>query len=207
MPFALIWSRSRRAFFPAICMMCGGLILLSLPGCMTAAVTAGTSAGVAAAEERSISDNATDQRIRLEISNLWFKKSVEIFRKLDLTVNEGKVLITGKVQKLEDKMTAVQLAWDVPGVRQVIDEIQVGSSSGVSGYAKDSWIVLSLRTSMIADKQIVSINYTIDSVDGKVYLMGIAQNNEERQRLINLARNVSGVRDVVSYVRLRTEGR
>jgi osmotically-inducible protein OsmY len=180
------------------------IAMLSLSGCGVA-VGAGAAVGVAAAKEGGLQNSLTDESIRLRISDLWFRRSIDIFRKLDLTVNQGRVLITGVVQRPEDRVEAVRLAWQAQGVKQVINEIQVGNSGGISVFASDKWISAQLRTAMIRHSQVQSINYSIDTVKGIVYLMGVAQNQAELNRVIRLARQIKGVKEVVSYVKLAGE--
>ena len=90
-------------------------------------------------------------------------------------------------------------------MREVINEINVDKSSGISGYATDAWITGQLKSKLLLDKYIQSINYTVETVNGTVYLMGVAQDQKELDRVVNHARTVGRVRNVVSYVRLRGE--
>ncbi len=162
----------------------------------------GAALGVAASQEGGLSMAARDARIQAEINDLWFRHDVEMFRKLDLTVNEGRVLITGVVQKPEQRVDAVRLAWQPRGVKSVINEIKVADSPGLSGFAKDAWISTRVRAALLFDKEVESINYSIDTVQGTVYLMGFAQNQAELSRVIEITRTIEGVKRVVSYVKL-----
>ncbi|MEM7651079.1 MAG: BON domain-containing protein, partial [Pseudomonadota bacterium] len=161
----------------------------------------GASAGIAAVQEGGISRAASDARIQLEINELWFSYDVDTFTKLDMTVNQGRVLITGVVQNPEHRVEAVRLAWQPEGVQQVINEIRVADGEGLVGFAKDTWITTRLRTALTFDRSILSINYSIDTVQGTVYLMGFAQSREELNRVIEKARTINGVNGVVSYVK------
>lgn len=179
------------------------LCVLFLPGCSTLGIATGVgaSAGIAAAQEGGISRAVDDARIQLEINDLWFRYDVETFRKLDLTINQGRVLITGVVQDPEKRVEAVRLAWQPRGVEQVINEIQVADSDGIFGFAKDTWITGRIRAALTLDRNVNSINYSIDTVKGTVYLMGFAQNREELNRVIETARTINSVNGVVSYVK------
>ncbi|MCC6597259.1 MAG: BON domain-containing protein [Alphaproteobacteria bacterium] len=178
-------------------------LVLVLPACAPVGVAAGVGAtmGVAAAQEGGLSRAATDARIQVEINDLWFRSNVDMFSKLDLTINEGRVLITGVVQNPEHRVEAVRLAWQPKGVKQVINEIRVANSEGITGYAKDTWISARLRTALIFDKKVQSINYSIDTVQGTVYLMGYAQDKLELNLVLEKARTINGVKNVVSYVK------
>jgi osmotically-inducible protein OsmY len=183
------------------------LLMMCLPfvlnGCaLGAAAGLGASAGVAAAQEGGLSRAAKDTRIQAEINRLWFEYNVDMFTKLDLTVNQGRVLITGIVQNPEDRVEAVRLAWKPKGVKQVINEIRVSKGEGFTGYARDTWISTRLRTALTLERNVQSINYTIDTVQGTVYLMGFAQSQRELNRVLEIARTVPDVKQVVSYVKL-----
>ena len=185
------------------------LLLLSavliLPSCAGAGIAAGlgATAGVASAQEGGISAAVTDAKIQLDINDLWFRYDVETFRKLNITVDQGRVLLTGVVQNPENRVEAVRLAWQPKGVKQVINEIRVAEGDGITGFARDKWISTRLRTAMTFDMSIQSINYSIDTVSGIVYLMGHAQNQQELNKVMQLARTIPDVKQVVSYVKLR----
>jgi osmotically-inducible protein OsmY len=187
----------------------GLLLLLALPallpGCVGMVVGAGATVGVAAAEERGISGAATDIAIQTDINEKWIHESLQLEQDVSLTVHEGRVLLTGTVATPEMRLKAVQLAWDVNGVREVIDEIKVGEGGGIGAYARDVLISNELRTKLLFDRNIQSINYSVETVGGILYLMGVAQNQAELDRVTNYARNISYVQRVVSYVRLKQE--
>ena len=165
------------------------------------AAGAGATIGSAAAREGGVSGAASDVRIKALVSDKWFRYNLDTFAKLNLTVDEGRVLITGVVQNPEDRVEAVRLAWQVDGVTQVINEIRVADSDGVQGYVRDTWITTRLRTALTFDSEVQSINYTIDTVQGTVYLMGVAQSRAELDRVLAVARTIPHVKQVISYVK------
>ena len=163
---------------------------------------AGATAGVSATREGGISTAYSDAKIQIAINDLWFQYSVDAFRKLDLTVNQGRVLITGVVQDPEQRVEAVRLAWQPGGVKQVINEIRIDEGGGIGRYARDVWITTRIRSTITLDKNVKSINYSVDTVQGIVYLMGVAQNHEELNRVEEVARTTPDVRQVISYVKI-----
>jgi len=172
---------------------------------VTMAVGAGASIGTSAAEERGMEGAVDDLKIRTQISQLWFDHNYQMFQDLTLTVTEGRVLVTGSVKKPESHVDAIRLAWQAAGVRQVIDEVQVTDQSGISDYAKDAYIANNLRGRLMFDKGVKNINYTVEVVNGVVYVMGIAQDNDELDRVIAHARDISNVKRVVSHVVLKDD--
>lgn len=190
-------------FVPVTALCVSVVAALLATSCTPIGVAAGAGAalGIASAKEGGISASATDLKIKTMISEKWFSYKVDTFTKLNLTVDQGRVLITGTVQNPDDRVEAVRLAWQVNGVKQVINEIRVASSEGLQGAVKDGWITTRLRTAMTFDRDIQSINYSIDTVNGTVYLMGVTNGQEELDRVVKLARTIPGVKQVISYVK------
>jgi osmotically-inducible protein OsmY len=176
-------------------------------GCTGALIGAGATAGVTIAQERSVGDAIDDATIHVDIGRRLFEKHESLFRRVGIEVVEGRVLLTGTVPKPENRIDAVRIAWTVDGVREVINEIEVTDKTGVIDYAKDVWITTQLRTKMLTDTQVSDINYNIETVNGVIYLMGIAQGQNELDRVTNYAREISGVRQVKSHVRLKDDPR
>lgn len=175
-----------------------------LAGCtpIGVGVAAGSTAGVAAAREGGLKGGLEDARISAKINDLWFRHDFQMFSKLNLTVDQGRVLITGVVQKPEHRVEAVRLAWQAEGVKQVINEVKVAGSEGITGWGRDKWITGRLRAAILFDKDIQGVNYSIDTVQSVVYLMGVAQNQAELDKVTVHARQVPYVKQVVSYVKL-----
>jgi osmotically-inducible protein OsmY len=191
-----------------LCAVAASILLAGLTtACepVTMAMGAGASVGVAAAEERGVEGAVDDIKIRAQINDLWFRQDVQLYQDVGLTVNEGRVMLTGAVKKPETRIDAVRLSWQAAGVRQVIDEIQVTDQSGLSDYAKDAWIANNLRGRLMFDKGVKNVNYTVDVVNQVVYVMGIAQDNDELDRVIAHARDISNVKRVVSHVVLKSD--
>ncbi|HYD17864.1 MAG TPA: BON domain-containing protein [Patescibacteria group bacterium] len=189
----------------------GLLAAIALPvllnGCtpLALATGAGATVGVAAAQEGGVKGAATDASIRLTLTDLWLKKDPNLYRRLSMTVKEGRVLITGHVPDPDQRVDAVRLAWQADGVKQVINEIVVDEDVGAGDYVKDSWITSDIKARLMFDKYVQSINYSIETVAGVVYIMGVAQDQRELDRVLDYARNTKYVKSVTSYVRMRGE--
>jgi osmotically-inducible protein OsmY len=194
---------TRTMLVPVLLMLAAG----ALQGCVAAAVGAGATAGVAATEERGIKGAVSDTGIRAEINHYWLQKDEKLFINCNLQVQEGRVLVTGAVKDPDTRAEAIQLAWKAKGVREVINEVEVTNEGGVGAYARDTAIVTELRSKLLFAKDIQSVNYSIESVNGVVYMLGVAQNQTELDKAINIARNVNYVRRVVSHVLLKDDPR
>ncbi|MEI6729902.1 MAG: BON domain-containing protein [Pseudomonadota bacterium] len=188
------------------------LVLLAiaglLQGCVTTAISGVSTVGVVASQERSAGNAVDDVGIRLALNNLYINKDVkDLYRNVGIRVSEGRVLLTGAVDKPESKVEAVRIAWTVKGVKEVINEIQVDDKSGVLDYVRDAWISTQIRTRMLLEKNLRSVNYNVETVNGVVYLMGIAQNQEELDKAKYLAGTTSYVNKVVSHVIMKDDPR
>ncbi len=176
-----------------------------LQGCTVggAAVGAGASAGVAAYQERGLTAAVKDLKITAQIIDAMYRKNNTLNLIIGVEAYEGRVLLTGTVKDPKDRADAVRLAWTVAGVRDVLNEIQVNPDSGVVDLAKDTWITAQLQYTLTFDKEVLAINYVVETVNGVVYLIGIAQDRRELDRVKAHAANISYVRRVVSHVRIK----
>jgi len=172
------------------------------PGCAPVVIGGAATAGVAASEHRGLKGFATDTQIQAEINHLWFQHSMDLHRRIDLRVNDGRVLLTGRAADPQMRLDAVRLTWQAKGVQEVINEIQVDNESTLLDSARDTWITTQLRTRLTFDSRIHSQNYSIDTVNGVVYLMGLAVSQDELTRAVDHARSLPNVQRVVNYVRV-----
>jgi osmotically-inducible protein OsmY len=184
--------------------------LLTLPialgGCPVAIVgglAAAGGAGYAANQERGVGGAVGDFTIKTNIQNAWLQANPKLEGNPTVTVYEGRVLLTGIAPTPDMKARAQQLASGVKGVRAVYNEIEVAPSESVWSSTKDAWITSQVRSGLIFNSQIRSDNYTVETVDRSVYLIGSARSQVELDAATNVARYVSGVKRVVSYVEIR----
>lgn len=182
-----------------------GLVsLLALPGCVAAVAGAGATGAVMAAQDRGFEQGIDDNEIAFEINRKLAGKDAALFKRVSTQISHGRVVLIGTVAKPEDRLVAIGIARDVGGVKQVIDELQVGTPPSFSESAGDTLITTKLRAAITGDGDISSINYSIDTLRGTVYLMGVAQDRSEHDRVVAHARAVSGVRNVISNVEVKS---
>ena len=180
---------------------------LCLSGCAGLLIGVAATAGLEIAKDRSVGDAVDDLTIRVELNHLFFKANYELFQEVSFSVIEGRVLLKGSVPTPEDRIRALRLAWQASGVREVINEIQVNDESGFLDYARDTWISAQLKGKLLLDTDVLSINYSIETVNGTVYLIGIAQDDAELARVNAHARSIEDVKRVVSHVVLKDDPR
>jgi osmotically-inducible protein OsmY len=169
------------------------------------AATGGSVGGRMAMQDRGFATGLEDNAVALGINQAWLAADPAIFRLIDTSVHEGRVLLTGRVRYPETRVEAVRLAWTVKGVKELINEIEVSDRRGLMDGPMDAWISARLRVALVFDAEVNAVNYAIDVVNGTVFVMGIARDQAELDRVLALARATGGVRAVVAHVRLRSE--
>lgn len=177
-------------------------LLLPLTGCAVA-VGAGAGVGVTAVSERGIKGRAIDLKIKAFILKEFLVTEIKSLAIIDIQVFEGRVLLTGTTTDTKLADQAVALSWKASGVTEVINEVQLNKSGTAANYAKDTWITTQLTAKLTLDSNILSVNYAIETVNGVVYLIGIAQDKQELNRVIAHAGNIEFVRQVVNHVRIK----
>jgi osmotically-inducible protein OsmY len=181
------------------------LLVPMLPGCVWFAA-GGAAAGVSVVrQERTIGNAIDDVRIKTELDAKFASDAPNLFLRVSTTVVEGRILLAGRVKTPEDRLMASRIAWSIEGVRKVDNDMQVTDSSGWLDAPTDFIIKTQLAVALLSDGSIKDVNYTTDVVHGVVYVMGVGQNQAEVDRVVEHARNLSGVRRVESYVLLKDD--
>ncbi|MDX1574784.1 MAG: BON domain-containing protein [Kiloniellales bacterium] len=183
----------------------GGAAMLAACSPTTAAVGAGATVGATAVQDRGVSGAASDTWIRAEINQALLAHSGELYLDVHLQVQNGRVLLSGTVPTPEARVEAVRIAWLPDGVREVINEMEVSEDGSFADYARDRWIEARLRAKLLGDKDVNSLNVSIESVNQSVYLIGVVHSEDELARVVGHAKNVPYVRRVVSYLTLKPD--
>jgi osmotically-inducible protein OsmY len=180
---------------------------LALGGCIGALVVGGLGAaaggGYAAGQERGVTGSVDDFTVKTDIEKGLMTAELQLRGDITTTVYDGRVLLTGHVPSQDIKVAAEQVAGKTHDVRAVYNEIEVAPTAGMFNSANDAWITAQLRSQLVLETDVRSVNYTIDTTNGSVYLIGSARSQAELDRATQVARYVPGVRRVVSYVEIR----
>jgi osmotically-inducible protein OsmY len=189
----------------ALWLMTGLGLSLSLCGCPVAIVgglAAAGGAGYAADQERGVNGTASDFTTKNNIETAWAQAGPGLPPDFTATVYEGRALLTGDAPTPQIKAQAADIAGRAPGVRAVYNEIEVAPDESPWDSAKDAWITTRVRSDLVFSN-IRSVNYLVETADHSVYLIGSARSQAELDHATGLAREVPGVRRVVSYVEIR----
>ena len=178
-------------------------LLLIITGCVGTSSTGVFGTGVTIAlDPRTVGTQIDDSIMQKNLSAKLINMNTNYILSVKTKVLDGRIFITGKVDTVEEKLKITKLGWEIKGARSVKNDLQIKDKFNLRQTAKDILITSQLRAAMIANKKIVSVNYNIDTYKKKIYLYGIAQNEEERAEIINEAKNILDVEDVIASILL-----
>ena len=180
------------------------LIIASLIiiGCSPANIlVSGAGTGMVVAEgDRSLGTVVDDATIKVNIAAKFIGSPDNLFVDINTTILEGRVLLTGLVDNQEIRIDAVRRVWEVDGVNEVVNEIQIGNRSSLKEYAQDLWITTQVKGLAAKTLGLRSIAYNFETIQGKVYIAGITSRPKQLEELIEAAKTVKGVVEIVNYV-------
>ena len=179
--------------------------LINIYGCSPAGVIAsgGASTMVIAEGDRTVGTIIDDTTVKVQIAQKFISSDNNLFLNVEAAVLEGRVLLTGIVDKQESRIEAVRRVWEVAGVKEVINEIEVGNKTSLKEYSQDLWITTQIKGVAAKKLGLRSISYNFETIKGKVYVTGITSKKNQLNLLIESINNIKGVKEIVNYVILK----
>ena len=178
-------------------------LIFLLSGCVGTSSQGVFGTGVSIAlDPRSVGTQIDDNIMQKNLVARMVKKDKKYLINVNTKVLDGRIFITGKVDTVEEKLKITKLGWEIKGARSVKNDLQIKEKFKFQRAAKDILITSQLRAAIITNKKIKSVNYNIDTYKKKIYVYGIAQDEEERSEVINEAKQILDVEDVISSILL-----
>jgi len=162
-----------------------------------------TSTMVIAEGDRTLGTVVDDTTIKINISAKFLKSSNNLFIDIGSNVIEGRVLLTGLVETQEIRIDAVRIVWEVEGVKEVVNEIIVGSNTTIKEYANDLWINTQAKALAAKTVGLRSLSYNFETIKGRVYIAGITSRPEQLDDIIKVTKTIKGVKEIINYVILK----
>ena len=178
------------------------LLILLNQGCSPTGIlaTSGSSALVVAEGERSMGTVFDDATIKVNIAAKFLNAGNNLFVNINTSVLEGRVLLTGLVDNQEIRIDAVRLVWEVEGVQEIINEIEIGNRSTIKDYASDLWINTQARAVAAKTVGLKAITFNFETIQGKIYIAGISTRSDLLDEMVSALKNIKGVTEIVNYV-------
>ena len=180
--------------------------ILILSGCVGVSSSGIFGTGVSVAlDPRSVGTQIDDSIMQKNLSARIILSDKKYLMSINSKVLDGRIFLTGKVDNPEEKLKLTKMAWETDGVRSVRNDIKVKEEFNFKQSAKDILITSQLRTAMILNKNIKATNYQIDTYKKKIYVYGIAMTSDEKKEIIEEAKQILDVKDVIASILLVDE--
>ena len=180
-------------------------LLILIQSCTPLIGAAGIASLSSASKEKGLGAGISDTIISTKISNKIFKYNPDLIKDTRVFVNNGSVLLTGKVKNPENKIELTKIIWKIKGVREVNNEVQIIDVSSIKNIARDIASLSEIRARILTNKKINSLNFSIDVVNDIAYLSGIAENDEEMKLVKDNAASARFIKTVFNFIILNTD--
>ena len=120
--------------------------------------------------------------------------------KLSVKVLDGSIFLRGQVDEAEEKLKITKIAWETKGARSVKNNIRIKQKFSFKNTAKDVLITYQLKTALILNKNVKAANFNINTINRKIYVFGIAYNENEKKEIIQEAKQIVDVKAIVTSI-------
>ena len=195
------YKRLTKSFFSFLVF----IIILANYSCSPVGVVAsgGATTMVVAEGDRSLGTVVDDATIKINIAAKFLNSGNNLFVEINTNVLEGRVLLTGLIDNQEARIEAVRLVWEVEGVNEVVNEIQIGNRSNIKDYANDLWINTQAKGVAAKTIGLRAVSYNFETIQGKIYVAGITSKPEQIESLVEALKTIKGVDEIINYVIIR----
>ena len=150
---------------------------------------------------RIVDDNVIEKKFLYKISQIDEKYLLKIKAKSI----DGRFILKGNVETIDEKIKMTKVAWETNGVRSVENIIKVNDQSSLTDKAKDLLITSQFKLALIAHDEIKSNNFSFTTINKNLYIFGIARSKDERKIVINEAKAVQGIKEVIPSIFLKED--
>ena len=156
-------------------------------------------------DPRTIGMQIDDTLMQKNLSARLALSNKKYFISIQSEVRDGNIFLSGKVDEPEEKIKITKMAWETKGVRSVKNAITIKGQTSFRSTAKDILITSQLRSALIFNKKTKARNYTLETINKKIYIFGIAMDLQEKEEVINEANKIYDVDQVIPSIYLVTE--
>ena len=178
-------------------------LFIIISGCVGTSSTGIFGTGVSVAlDPRSLGTQIDDSIMQKNLTARLLMKDKNYLLSVKTKVLDGRIFISGKVSSVDEKLLITKIAWETDGVRSVRNDIKIKEEFNFKRSAEDILITSQLRSALIFNKEIKAVNYNLDTYKKKIYIYGIAHSKEEREKVVDEAKNITDVDDVIASILL-----
>ena len=184
------------------------IIILNLQSCAAPVIGGvGAIAFSSSAQEKGLGTSINDKVIYVKLRNAIYDWDPSVSKNISLSVDNGSVLITGKLKNIDIKVKLTKIVWEINGVKEVNNKVQISQINNLKNIAKDLASLGEIKARLMASTKINSLNFSIDVVNNIAYISGIASSEEEISTVTQIAQEAKFIEEVQNFVRLNKDKR
>ena len=184
------------------------IIFLNLQSCAAPIIGGvGAIAFSSSAQEKGLGTSINDKVIYVKLRNAIYDWDPSVSEKISISVNSGSILITGTLNNIEKRIELTKVIWEVNGVKEVNNEVQISETNNLKNIAKDLASLGEIKARLMASKQLNSLNFSIDVVNNIAYISGIASSEEEISLVTQIAQEARFIKEVQNFVKINKDKR
>ncbi len=184
------------------------IVILNLQSCTAPMIGGiGAIAFSSSAQEKGLGTSINDKVIYVKLRNAVYDWNPTVSENISLSVNNGSILVTGKIKNVDTKIELTKILWEVNGVKEVNNKVQISETSNFKNIAKDLASLGEIKARLMASKKLNSLNYSIDVVNNIAYISGIASSEEEISIVTQIVQEARFIKEVQNFVKVNKDKR
>ena len=184
------------------------LLVLNLKSCAAPVIGGmGAIAFSSSAQEKGLGTSINDKVIYVKLRNAIYDWNPSASQKVSISVDNGSILVTGKLKNINAKINLTKVIWDVSGVKEVNNQVQISETNNIKNVAKDLASLGEIRARLMASKELNSLNFSVDVVNNIAYISGIASSEEEMSIVTQIAQEARFIKEVQNFVKVNKDKR
>ena len=184
------------------------IIVLNLQSCAAPVIGGvGAIAFSSSAQEKGLGTSIKDKVIYVKLRNAIYDWKPSVSKNISISVDDGSILVTGKLKNIDTKVELTKVIWEIKGVKEVNNKVQISETDNLKNIAKDLASLGEIRARLMASKKLNSLNFSIDVVNNIAYISGVASNEEEISIVTQIAQEAKFIKEVQNFVKVNKDKR
>ena len=184
------------------------IIILYLQSCAAPIIGGvGAIAFSSSAQEKGLGTSINDKVIYVKLRNAIYDWNPSISENVSLSVDNGSILVTGKLKNIDLKVQLTKVIWEINGVKEVNNKVQITETNNFKNIAKDLASLGEIKARLMASKKLNSLNFSVDVVNNIAYISGVASSEEEISIVTQIAQQAKFIKEVQNFVKVNKDKR
>ena len=184
------------------------IVILNLQSCAAPIIGGvGAIAFSSSAQEKGLGTSINDKVIYVKLRNAIYDWNPSVSENISLSVDNGSILVTGKLKNIDTKVQLTKIIWEINGVKEVNNKVQISETNNFKNIAKDLASLGEIKARLMASKKLNSLNYSIDVVNNIAYISGVASSEEEISIVTQIAQEARFIKEVQNFVKVNKDKR